>query len=380
MKKLIFVLSLAFVSLVGFGQVDTLNTVGGGFAGGDSRKAAYEKINDNDLLLEDRIDSAAATIITSTAAIALRVTYADSIGTDVAGTYVTGHDNIASLATKEGVLTNSAGLLSALSDETGTGLAVFSIAPTFTTSITIGSAAINEAELEVIDGATLSTTELNYVDGVTSDIQTQIDAKLAEADTVDLATVAPLLADSNTSVTNGYITPHYLFTTPAIGTPSALVGTNISGTAASLTAGAVTGFTPASGSLTLSGADAVTVTTTASTSVTFPTSGTLATRAYGGINAQTGTTYEFVAGDVSQFVTFSNAGAITVTVPVNADVTIAVGETIDCQQVGAGAVTFAPEGGVTLNAFGADLTSAGQWASFQLIKTATDVWSVIGKF
>ena len=133
MKKLIFVLSLAFVSLVGFGQVDTLNTVGGGFAGGDSRKAAYEKINDNDLLLEDRIDSAAATIITSTAAIALRVTYADSIGTDVAGTYVTGHDNIASLATKEGVLTNSAGLLSALSDETGTGLAVFSTSPTLVT-------------------------------------------------------------------------------------------------------------------------------------------------------------------------------------------------------------------------------------------------------
>ena len=60
------------------------------------------------------------------------------------------------------------------------------------------------------------------------------------------------------------------------GTPSALVGTNISGTAASLTAGAVTGFTPASGSLTLAGADAVTLTTTAATNVTLPTSGTLA--------------------------------------------------------------------------------------------------------
>ena len=48
MKKLIFVLSLAFVSLVGFGQLDTLNTVGGGAfgGGGDSKKVAYEKIND----------------------------------------------------------------------------------------------------------------------------------------------------------------------------------------------------------------------------------------------------------------------------------------------------------------------------------------------
>ena len=41
----------------------------------------------------------------------------------------------------------------------------------------------------------------------------------------------------------------------------------------------VTGFTPASGSLTLSGADALTLTTTAATNVTLPTSGTLATLA-----------------------------------------------------------------------------------------------------
>ena len=48
----------------------------------------------------------------------------------------------------------------------------------------------------------------------------------------------------------------------------------IAGTAAS-----VTGFTPASGSLTLSGANALTLTTTASTNVTLPTTGTLATTA-----------------------------------------------------------------------------------------------------
>ena len=47
------------------------------------------------------------------------------------------------------------------------------------TGLTIGSAAITETELEILDGATLSTTELNYVDGVTSAIQTQIDGKQA---------------------------------------------------------------------------------------------------------------------------------------------------------------------------------------------------------
>ena len=42
----------------------------------------------------------------------------------------------------------------------------------------IGSADIQEAELEILDGATLTTTELNFVDGVTSDIQTQLNARL----------------------------------------------------------------------------------------------------------------------------------------------------------------------------------------------------------
>lgn len=53
---------------------------------------------------------------------------------------------------------------------------------------TIGSAAITEAELEILDGATLSTTELNFVDGVTSAIQTQLDAKqAADADLTALS-------------------------------------------------------------------------------------------------------------------------------------------------------------------------------------------------
>ena len=47
MKKLFFALIFVFAGLMAFGQtLDTLNTVGGGFAGGDSRKVAYNKIND----------------------------------------------------------------------------------------------------------------------------------------------------------------------------------------------------------------------------------------------------------------------------------------------------------------------------------------------
>ena len=38
--------------------------------------------------------------------------------------------------------------------------------PTFTTSITIGSATVDEAELEILDGATVTTTELNLLDAL----------------------------------------------------------------------------------------------------------------------------------------------------------------------------------------------------------------------
>ena len=62
------------------------------------------------------------------------------------------------------------------------------------------------------------------------------------------------------------------------GTSGYMLVTNGSGvTSWSATAPAVTGFTPASGSLTLTGADALTLNTTAATNLTLPTSGTLAT-------------------------------------------------------------------------------------------------------
>lgn len=57
----------------------------------------------------------------------------------------------------------SSEMLAIMDDETGTGLLVFATAPTFTTSITIGSAGITEAELEILDGATVTTAELELL-------------------------------------------------------------------------------------------------------------------------------------------------------------------------------------------------------------------------
>jgi hypothetical protein len=88
-------------------------------------------------------------------------------------------------------------------------------------------------------------------------------------------TIEGVTATGATGTGNLVFSASPTLTTPALGTPSAIVLTNATGTAASLTAGAVTGYTPASGSLTLSGADAITLSTTNTTSVTLPTSGTL---------------------------------------------------------------------------------------------------------
>jgi len=72
-------------------------------------------------------------------------------------------------------------------------------------------AALTEAEIQILDGATLSTTELNYVDGVTSAIQTQLDAKQAlDADLTALsscqsgaATALALLTSTEVAILDG---------------------------------------------------------------------------------------------------------------------------------------------------------------------------------
>lgn len=67
------------------------------------------------------------------------------------------------------------------------------------------------------------------------------------------------------------------------------------------------------------------------------------------INAQTGTTYTFVAGDAANTVTLNNAAAITATVPPNSVVAFPIGTQIDVVQLGAGKVTLAQGAGVTIN-------------------------------
>jgi hypothetical protein len=96
------------------------------------------------------------------------------------------------------------------------------------------------------------------------------------------------------------------------------------------------------------------------------------------INAQTGTTYTFVAADAGKLVTASNGSAQTYTVPPNSGVAFDVGTAITIIGIGAGKVTLAQGSGVTINSKDSEKAIDGQHASVTIIKTATDTWQLIG--
>lgn len=96
------------------------------------------------------------------------------------------------------------------------------------------------------------------------------------------------------------------------------------------------------------------------------------------INAQTGTTYTLAIGDVGNFVTASNASAITVTVPPSV---FSTGQVITLQQIGAGQVTFAQGSGVTITSTGATSSAPkcrAQYSAVTIFCTASNTFTIIG--
>ena len=84
--------------------------------------------------------------------------------------------------------------------------------PIFSGTITFGNAVISEAELEILDGALISTTELNHLNNASGSIQTQLDAKqglntqlttLSTSLTAAVATELVALADGEIEVLDG---------------------------------------------------------------------------------------------------------------------------------------------------------------------------------
>lgn len=88
--------------------------------------------------------------------------------------------------------------------------------------------------------------------------------------------------------------------------------------------------------------------------------------------------YTLSTNDKSKVKTCTNTDPITITVPTNALVPFAVGTQIAVLRNGTGTVTFAGASGVTVNSVDAKLAIKGQYGSAALVKTAVDVWQLIG--
>ena len=95
-------------------------------------------------------------------------------------------------------------------------------------------------------------------------------------------------------------------------------------------------------------------------------------------NAQTGTTYTLVSGDLNKLVTLSNASAITLTVPNGVFTT---GQQINIQQIGAGQVTVVSDGTTVLTSTGATSTAPklrAQYSAATIVCTSSNNFTVIG--
>jgi len=117
---------------------------------------------------------------------------------------------------------------------------------------------------------------------------------------------------------------------------------------------------------------------TGPTGSTGPTGATGAAGAILAINAQTGTTYTLVAGDLNDLVTLNNASAITLTIPPSV---FSANDSLSIAQIGAGQVTFAQGAGVTINSTGATATAPkcrARYSAATVICTAANTFLVVG--
>ena len=97
------------------------------------------------------------------------------------------------------------------------------------------------------------------------------------------------------------------------------------------------------------------------------------------INAQTGTTYTFVAADAGKIITSSNGSAQTITIPPNSGVPFAIGTQIDVYNLGAGIASITGGTGVTLNGVSTGTGALNaQYSAVTCFKIATDVWLMTG--
>jgi hypothetical protein len=100
------------------------------------------------------------------------------------------------------------------------------------------------------------------------------------------------------------------------------------------------------------------------------------------LRAVTTTSDTFVLADLrNKLITYSNASAIAVTIPLNSSVAFPIGTSINLAQTGAGQVTVSGASGVTIRSNGGTATTPKtrvQYSAMVCIKIATDEWLCAG--
>ena len=246
---------------------------------------------------------------------------------------------------------------------------------TFTTGQVLTAAQMTSLQETAMTGGPASTKTVSYV-LVAADAGTRVAMNAAGSTTITVNT-ALFSAGDTVSIQNiGAGVCTVTAGTATVNTSGSLVLAQYQGGILYFTSASTAIFfqfaTPASGDI-----EGI-VTGTDSGLSGGATSGTVTLRQKLEFDAETGTTYTLVAGNLNQLVTLNNASSITLTVPPSV---FSAGDVINIAQIGAGQVTLAQGAGVTINSTGATATAPklrARYSAASIICTASNTFLVVG--
>jgi hypothetical protein len=211
--------------------------------------------------------------------------------------------------------------------------------------------------ITLVAGTDYNTSTANTISGLAA----LTSGDVAEIVVYDVFSVGDAVSKSNGGAFEGAVT----FNAGLTANTADINGGTIDG--ATINDSSIGGTTPAAGAFT---------TLAASGNTTLD--GTAIAKQGMPIVTEAGTTKTFALTDIGAYVRTTSGSAVTITVPANTSVAFPTGTEIVVFQAGAGQVTFAAAGGVTINSKDSNLKITGQYSSATLKKIGTDEWDMIG--